>query len=118
VTKIRLSVATQTDIQALLVRSALAFGDDARKRYERLIASALDLISEDTSRGSLRNELRAGLRVFHLSLAKRQARRLGPTVKHPRHFVVYRQAAADIVEVVRVLHDAMDLEQHLPPPED
>ena len=112
--KVRLSGAAQADIQALLVRSALAFGDDARDRYERLIASALKLIGEDVSRGSQRDDLGVGVRVFHLLLARRQARRMVTTVKQPRHFVVYRQVATDIVEVVRVLHDAMDLEQHLP----
>ncbi|MGG4615968.1 type II toxin-antitoxin system RelE/ParE family toxin, partial [Pseudomonas aeruginosa] len=32
----------------------------------------------------------------------------------PRHFVLYRLATDQVLEVVRVLHDSMDLDQHLP----
>ncbi|MFO5990403.1 type II toxin-antitoxin system RelE/ParE family toxin, partial [Pseudomonas aeruginosa] len=35
-------------------------------------------------------------------------------VVRPRHFVFYRMATDQVLEVVRVLHDAMDLDQHLP----
>jgi toxin ParE1/3/4 len=35
-------------------------------------------------------------------------------VKTPRHFLVYRLATPECIEVGRVLHDSMDLTRHLP----
>jgi len=35
-------------------------------------------------------------------------------VKKPRHFLVYRRRGEEVIDVVRVLHDARDLERHLP----
>ncbi|HCE9344405.1 type II toxin-antitoxin system RelE/ParE family toxin, partial [Pseudomonas aeruginosa] len=35
-------------------------------------------------------------------------------VVRPRHFVFYRVATDQVLEVVRVLHDSMDLDQYLP----
>nr|WP_240792709.1 type II toxin-antitoxin system RelE/ParE family toxin [Pseudomonas edaphica] len=38
------------------------------------------------------------------------------TIKNPRHIVFYRVANDDVIEVVRLLHDAMEVEVqlHLP----
>lgn len=35
-------------------------------------------------------------------------------VKSPRHTVFYRVAHDDVIEVVRLLHDAMEVQLHLP----
>ena len=34
-------------------------------------------------------------------------------VRSPRHFVLYRQRTENVLEVVRVLHDARYIERHL-----
>ena len=34
-------------------------------------------------------------------------------VRRPRHFILYRPAAAKSIDVGRLLHDAMDLGRHL-----
>lgn len=36
------------------------------------------------------------------------------TVKSPRHIVFYRMVNDDLIEVVRLLHDAMEVPLHLP----
>ena len=36
-----------------------------------------------------------------------------PRVKEPRHFLLYRRRGK-VIEVMRILHDARDLERHLP----
>ena len=55
--------------------------------------------------GSLeRDEIADGLRSLHVA---RQGRR-------GRHFVIYRAAGDDTIEVVRILHDAMDIARHVP----
>jgi toxin ParE1/3/4 len=35
-------------------------------------------------------------------------------VFRPRHLLVYRHVRADLVGVGRILHDAMEVERHLP----
>ncbi len=35
--------------------------------------------------------------------------------RRSRHLIVYRPSAADLIEVVRILHDRMDVGRHLPP---
>jgi len=34
--------------------------------------------------------------------------------KSPRHIVFYRVVSGDVIEVVRLLHDTMDVQLHLP----
>ena len=35
-----------------------------------------------------------------------------------RHFVVFKVSGAQTLDVLRLLHDSMDLEKHLPPTND
>ena len=79
--------------------------------------------------------MREGLRLLEQRVAedtaKIEALRTGPsqrsprlftpagqtnqgTVKNPRHIVFYRGANDDVIEVVRLLHDAMEVQLHLP----
>jgi toxin ParE1/3/4 len=113
--RIRLSADAVADIERLLARSAAAFGPQARERYERLLAAALEDIAADPERAAskARDDLRPGLRSYHLAFARKQARGRGRTVARPRHFVLYRIAGVR-VDIVRVLHDAMDLAEHVP----
>lgn len=43
-----------------------------------------------------------------------QAKHPHGTVKSPRHIVFYRVANDDVIEVVRLLHGAMEVQLHLP----
>lgn len=115
---VRLARAAAADIELLLNRSQVEFGSDARERYVRLVSTALGLLGRRAAGIAPRADLVPDLYTFHLALARRKARLLGPTVSRPRHFLVWRFANEDTVEVVRVLHDAMDLSRHLPLPTD
>ena len=50
-----------------------------------------------------RDEIPPGLRSLHVG-------RLG---RRGRHFILYRPAVGEVVEVLRILHDAMDLARHI-----
>ena len=52
-----------------------------------------------------------GSRAYHLSFSRGRAGR--PGVKEPRQYLVYRHRE-NMVEVARLLHDALDLERHIP----
>ena len=55
-----------------------------------------------------RDEIIPGIRTLHV---ERHGRR-------GRHFLVYRAADGQTVEIGRILHDRMDLQRHLPFPTD
>jgi toxin ParE1/3/4 len=113
--RLRLSAAAQTDILSVLIWTTERFGILARTRYEALLAAALVDIAADPSRpGSIpRPELGGGIRSYHLHHSRKRVPRDQGLVGRPRHLVLYRAEVVGIVEVGRVLHDAMELERHV-----
>ncbi|MBV5914642.1 type II toxin-antitoxin system RelE/ParE family toxin [Pseudomonas aeruginosa] len=111
--KYRISHDAQADIVDILRFTHNRFGDAARRCYQALIGTALEAVATDPLRlGSIsREELGAGLRSIHLVYC-RSMPNVGKVVR-PRHFVFYRVATDQVLEVVRVLHDSMELERHL-----
>ena len=107
--RLRLSALAQSDIVQLLAWTEQRHGERARERYEQLLSSALrDLAAAPLRLGTTaRPELGEGVRSYHLRSARKQA-----GVARPRHLILYRTRGTSIVEVGRVLHDAMDLERH------
>lgn len=112
----RISNAARADILDILRLSQTQFGDQARRRYQTLILASLQAIAGAPYRvGSHdRDELAPGLRSYHLIYSRQQAKHPHGTVKSPRHIVFYRVANDDIIEVIRLLHDAMEVQLHLP----
>ena len=112
----RLSAAAQADIVDILARTEERFGRVARIRYETLIVTAIRDIAEDPERpgAPVRPELGIGARSWHFRLSRdRASGRSGP-VRRPRHLIVFRIGKGGIIEIGRVLHDAMELERHRP----
>ncbi len=108
----RLTHAAQADIVSILAWSHEQFGEEARKRYETLIATAIrDAAArgDEVGRG-LRPELGEGVFSWHLA----QSRNPSGKVHRPRHFLICRRHG-DVMVVGRVLHDAMELRRHLDP---
>lgn len=110
----RLTDAAQADIVSILAWSHEQFGEEARKRYEALIAAAIrDAATRSDEVGrTLRPELGEG--VFSWHLAQSRPRTPGARVHRPRHFLICRRDG-DVLVVGRVLHDAMELRRHLNP---
>lgn len=102
------------DIAAIVRWSFREFGEAAALRYEVLILQALCDIGEEPERQGSKERpeiMIEGARVYHLSFSRSRVSRSG--VKEPRHFVLYRRRG-DVIDVARILHDARDLERHLP----
>lgn len=112
----RLSATARADIVDILARSGERFGEPARTRYETLIVSAIRDIAEDPQRPGVndRPELSAGTRSWHLCLSRDRARPESGTFRRSRHLIVFRIDEGGIVEIARILHDAMELERHRP----
>lgn len=100
-TRLIISASARRDIANALHHSARRWGPVQRQRYQALIGSALqDLQQNPVHPGSrARDEIRPGLRTFHIARPGQSG----------RHLVVYRLDANGNVQVIRLLHDAMDL---------
>ena len=110
--KIAISSMALEDIEECLIWSASNFGRAAAKRYRQLLAVALSELAENPSiPGSrIQASLQPDIRLYHLSHSRKRAPVEGLVVKRPRHFIVYRVAGEETLEVLRVLDDRMDLE--------
>ena len=111
-----LAPGARRDVIGILAWSEERFGASVRARYEQLIETAIrDLATDPDRLGSrARHELGEGIRAYHLSFSRQRARGPGGIIRTPRHLLVYRLVGETHLEIVRVLHDRMELGQHLP----
>lgn len=112
----RLSDTEQADIVDILASTQKHFGEQAWLRYERLLVTALlDIALEPNRTGSIeRPELGDDVRSYYPHHSRNRARHESGIVHRPRHFLLYRFSRADLLGIGRVLHDAMEIERHLP----
>ena len=72
---------------------------------DTLVQAISELANGPDIMGSkIREEIIGGLRTLHVARRGRRG----------RHFLLYRVAPGGIIEIVRILHDRMDLQRHLP----
>ena len=113
--EVRLTRTAQRDVKAILNWSRKEFGEAAAARYKALTKQALRDIGDDPERpGSTeRPEIMIeGARTYQLEFSRGSVK--GQGVKAPRHFLLYRPRGERVIEVGRVVHDALDLARHLP----
>lgn len=109
----RISHQARTDIVDILRFTEVKFGEGARRRYQGLLQTTFLSIAEEPSRvgSSARDELAPGLRSLHLFFCRLEV--ATDRVIRPRHIVFYRQVDDQVIEIVRILHDAMEVSLHL-----
>ena len=109
----RLIVAprAQRDIDATLIDSETRHGRQAARRYRSLIALAIEALHEQPERPAAHAAEVDDIRLYALRTAARQ---LGPhsQVRSPSHVIAFR-FDDHTVEIIRLLHEAMDLPRHL-----
>lgn len=105
--KVRLSIPAERDFADVVTYTTEHFGVRQSRIYEATLRKAFAaLVAGPEVRGSVsREDLGAGLRTLHI--ARRGQR--------GRHLLVYREEPKQRIEVLRILHDAMDLGQHVGP---
>lgn len=108
----RLSQRAERDLTAILKKSLEDFGQHAAIRYKKLLSLAFYEIGHEPKRAESRS-FEKNIRIYHLRHTASRAAVDGIKVGKPRHFIVYRQAKAGPIEIIRILHDAMDIERHI-----
>ncbi|HVC92474.1 MAG TPA: type II toxin-antitoxin system RelE/ParE family toxin [Pirellulales bacterium] len=108
--------AAEEDIASILSWTHAQFGEQARLRYEALLTQAImDVVdSPDLRGGANRPEIAPAAKTYHLFHSRNHVGAKSARVKAPRHFLLYRTRTDGLVEIGRVLHDSMDLNEHIP----
>lgn len=105
---VRLSAAAAADFQDIIDWTEEHFGPTQSNIYEQSLKDVLTALEggTDSAGAKLRGDI--GRNIYTLHMARRGRR--------GRHVIVLRAAKMDgrpIVDVVRILHDAMDLRRHV-----
>ena len=107
---VRLSASAETDLQNILEWTLAQFGAAQVRNCAETLSAALETLTYGPAIAGVRarDDIANGLFTLHVA-------RLG---RKGRHFLLFRAGkdeAAKVIDVLRILHDAMDLLRHLPP---
>ena len=110
---VRLTVAAEADFEEILRWTVDQFGEAQARIYAGTVSAALnELAAGPTAAGAKkRDDILKGLFTLHVARKDRKG----------RHFVMFRVGRTpdrEVIEVLRLVHDAMDLQRHLPPAEE
>jgi toxin ParE1/3/4 len=103
------------DLENCIFWSATHFGLSAAHRYKKLLeVSLLAIVNDAALSGSKPIEgFQCNVRIYHIRHSRKNAEVSGKIVKNPRHFIVYQKVDDQTIDILRVLHDSMDLEGNL-----
>jgi toxin ParE1/3/4 len=111
----RLSGPAKADIALILQTSEKHHGIQARTRYRALLTAALRRIAANPQGPSTadRRDLFPGVRSFHIRHCRDDSGE--EPVGNPVHVIFYRGVRPSVVEIIRVLHERMELLRFPPP---
>ena len=106
---VRLSASAEADYRHILRWTAGNFGPQQAALYATVLSAVLkELAGGPMLPGAMqRPEIGANIQTVHVARNGRKG----------RHFVVFRAGSdqgRNVIDVLRLLHDSMDLERHLP----
>lgn len=103
--RIALARRDEQDYASILAYTQQIFGARQATLYDDVLFNALSaLLDGPNVPGSVaREDILPGIRTLHVARGG----------AHARHFILYRANPPQTIEVLRILHDAMDLAQHL-----
>jgi toxin ParE1/3/4 len=106
---VRLTAAAEGDFRQILAWTSARFGEKRAGSYGETLSAALRALTAGPTIAGVRARSDIGKGMYTLHVA-RQGRK-------GRHFVVFRvgrESDHEVIEVLRLLHDSMDLQRHLP----
>jgi toxin ParE1/3/4 len=104
---IRLASRAEQDFFEIVQGTADTFGPQQAAVYAETLSLAIGVLAKgpEIFGTKRRDEIGHGILTLHVA---RQGRK-------GRHFVVFRISGATTIDVLRLLHDSMDLARHLSP---
>jgi len=104
--RVRLGAAAEVDFANILGWTAEKFGARQSRVYRNTLVQAIGELSDgpDIAGSKPRDEIMPGLRTLHVARHGRRG----------SHFLMYRAGPRSTIEIVRILHERMDLQRHTP----
>ena len=104
--QVRLAGQAEQDLLDITLWTAENFGPRQAEHYAETIALAIEALHDgpEILGAKVRDEIRIGIRTLHVARHGRKG----------RHFVAFSVSEGHIINVLRLLHDRMDLAKHLP----
>jgi toxin ParE1/3/4 len=108
--RVRLSVAAKLDFANILKWTTENFGARQSQNYRKALIQAIGELAAgpDVAGSKAQDEIMRGLHTLHVA---RRGRRWS-------HFLMYRIAERRTIEIIRILHEKMDLQRHVSPDPD
>lgn len=108
--QVRLAERAELDFFEIIAWTVENFGAHQAESYAETLTLAVESLHDGPGilGAKAREDLGPGIRTLHVA---REGRR-------GRHFVVFREAEGQVIDVLRLLHDSMDLARHVPPAND
>lgn len=104
--RIRLAEQAEQDLFEIIAWTVENFGTRQAEMYAETLSLAIEALQEggpDILGAIAREDIGLGCRTLHVARHERKG----------RHFVVFRTTPEQTIEVLRLLHDSMDLTRHL-----
>jgi toxin ParE1/3/4 len=103
--RVRLAEQAELDLLSITLWTVENFGTQQAEIYAQTLSLAIEALHDgpEVLGATVRDDLGLGVRALHVARQGRNA----------RHFVVFRTAPEQTIEVLRLLHDSMDLARHL-----
>jgi toxin ParE1/3/4 len=104
--RVRFGAAAEVDFANILKWTTENFGARQSRVYRDTLVQAIGELADgpNVAGSRAREEIMAGLRTLHVARRGRRG----------SHFLMYRVAPKSTIEIVRILHDRMDLWRHVP----
>lgn len=102
---VRLGHQAEQDYREALQWTARSFGKIQARTYAQTISLAIQALKDgpEITGSKKRDEIMQGILTLHVA-------RLG---RKGRHFVIFRVSRDRTIDVLRLLHDSMDMPRHL-----
>jgi toxin ParE1/3/4 len=104
---VRLAVRAELDFSEIIRWTLEHFGERQAKTYAETLILAIEALQGGPEQlgARARDDIEPGIRTLHVARQGRSG----------RHLVVFRAAKDQCIDVLRLLHDSMDLAKHIPP---
>ena len=108
--KVRLAAQAELDFSEIITWTIENFGERQAETYAETFTLAIEALHGGPEQlgATALDDIGPGIRTLHVA-------RLG---RSGRHFVVFREAKDQYIDVLRPLHDSMDFARHIPPAND
>ena len=106
---VRLTATAEADFAGIIAWTVEQFGDAQARIYAETLSLAVEALTAGPGLPSAKARPEIGKQLFTLHVARRGRR--------GRHFILFRadpDPKRRHIDVLRILHDAMDLERHVP----